>query len=40
MEDDNSDRRRVEGQGEETWVVEFVFEQDALSETWSAAYES
>ena len=39
MEDGNSDHRRVEGQGEETWVVELVLEQATLSETRGAAYE-
>lgn len=39
MEDGYSGYRRVEGQSEETRVVEFVLEQDALPETWCAVDE-
>jgi len=39
MEDGHPHHRGVEGQGEEARVVEFVLEQDALSEARGATYE-
>ena len=37
--DGHSDHRGVEGQGEGAWVVEFVLEQEAVSEARGAADE-